>query len=66
MDASKLVEVYVKIRDKRAAIRQAYEEEDKSLSDKLGQLEEALLGVCKDAGVESLRTSAGKIGRAHV
>ena len=38
MDASKLVEVYVKIRDKRAAIRQAYEEEDKSLSDKLGQI----------------------------
>lgn len=64
MDVSKLVGVYVKIRDKRAEILKAYEEEDAVLKGKLEKIEAALLDVCKENGVESLRTESGTATRS--
>lgn len=63
MDVSKLVKAYVKIRDKRAEIKHAYEEEDAELQKKLDTIESALLEVCKDTDVESLRTTYGTATR---
>lgn len=59
MDVSKLVEVYVKIRDKRAELKKSFEVEDNKLVEKLEMIESELLNVCKDNGVESLRTTSG-------
>jgi hypothetical protein len=63
MDVDKLVSVYVKIRDKRAEIQKAYEAEDSELKLKLETIESALLGMCKDHDVESLRTLHGTATR---
>lgn len=63
MDVSKLVAVYVKIRDKRAEIKKAFDAEDAGLSAKLDLIEQELLDVCKDNDVESLRTVAGTATR---
>jgi hypothetical protein len=64
MEVNKLVSVYVKIRDKRAEIKAAYESEDASLQEKLGIIEAQLLSLCKEHGVESLRTEAGTATRS--
>lgn len=63
MDVDKLVKVYIKIRDKRTEILKAYEEEDNALKAQLETIEEALLNVCKDNGVEALRTEHGTATR---
>ena len=63
MDASKLVQVYVKMRDKRAELKQAYDEQDKELQEKMDVIEQALLELCKENGVESLRTTYGTATR---
>jgi len=58
-----LVSVYVKIRDRRAAIKAEFDTADKELVAKLDNIEQAILEVCKDTGVESLRTEAGTATR---
>lgn len=63
MDVTKLVTAYINIRDKRAEAKKAFEEEDKVLESRLETIENALLEVCKDTGVESLRTTAGTATR---
>jgi hypothetical protein len=63
MDAAKLVQVYVKMRDKRAELKHAYDEQDKELEEKMGVIEQALLEICKETGVESLRTTFGTATR---
>lgn len=55
----KLTKVYLKIRDKRAELKAAFEQEDKELSEKLDKVKRALLDYCKDQGVDSVRTGAG-------
>jgi len=64
MDVAKLVDVYVKIRDKRAEIARAYKEEDMELQNRLDRISDELLKVCKDNDVESLRTTAGTATRS--
>ena len=63
MDVTKLVTAYINIRDKRAEAKKAFEEEDRVLESRLETIENALLEVCKDTGVESLRTTAGTATR---
>jgi hypothetical protein len=63
MDVAKLVEVYIKIRDKRAEIKTAYEAEDAKMLAKLDLIEAEILEVCKENDVESLRTTAGTATR---
>lgn len=57
--ADRLVKAYIKIRDKRAEIAQ----QDKELEEKLKLISAQLLEMCKDTGVEALRTEHGTVTR---
>lgn len=59
--AKKLVKVYVKIRDKRKEIKEAYETEDKNLESQLDTISSELLEMLKTMGAESMRTEFGTI-----
>lgn len=62
--ADKLVEIYVKLRDKRAALKAKFEEEDSSLSEQMDILSKEMLEICKENGADSIKTSAGTIMRS--
>lgn len=62
--AEKLVEIYVKIRDKRAQIQKEYEKEDGRLKEQLELVTGKLLDICRETGVESMRTHAGTVSRS--
>lgn len=59
MDYNRIVNVHLKIRDKRAEIKKVYEAEDKALLDQQERLEGELLRFLNDSGVDSSRTEAG-------
>jgi len=59
--AKKLVKVYIKIREKRKELKNAYEEEDKELEAQIDTINEKLLEVLKSVGAESMRTEFGTI-----
>ena len=61
--ADKLVRAYVRIRDKRKAIAEAYERDDNELKEALETIEAELLDICKDTGADSLRTEFGTVSR---
>jgi dihydroxyacetone kinase-like predicted kinase len=63
MDADVLVSVYVKMRDKRAELLKEFEAKDDVLKDKMEKVEQALLDLCKENGIESLRTEHGTATR---
>lgn len=63
IDINKLVKVFVKIRDHRRALSDAFEAEDKKLESQMDKVKLALLEYCKEAGVESARTDAGTFYR---
>lgn len=62
--AEKLVATYIKIRDRRSALTREYEKEDKRLEDQLELVTNKLLDLCRETGVESMRTSAGTVSRS--
>ncbi len=59
----KLVKAYIKMRDARSALTQEYEAKDKAIKDQMEIIEHTLLDVCKRAGGDSIKTSAGTIIR---
>lgn len=59
----KLTRVYMKIRDRRAEIKAAFDAEDKELVAKQDKIKEALLQFCKDHNVDSVKTPAGTFYR---
>lgn len=61
--ADRLAEVYMKIRAKRAEIKQSFDEEDKSLEEKQKKITAELLRICKETGAESIKTKHGTISR---
>jgi hypothetical protein len=61
--ADKLVRAYVRIRDKRKAIAEAYERDDNELKEALETIEAELLEICKETGADSLRTEFGTVSR---
>jgi hypothetical protein len=61
--ADKLVKAYVRIRDKRKAIAEAYERDDNELKEALETIEAELLEICKETGADSLRTEFGTVSR---
>jgi len=63
MDANVLVDVYIKIRDKRAELKATFEESDKQLVAKQDKIEQALLDLCKEHNLENLRTEHGTATR---
>ena len=54
-----LTRIYIKIRDKRAEIKSAFEEEDAKLVGQLDAIKSEMLEHCKTHGVDSVRTGAG-------
>ena len=54
-----MVKVYTRVRDKRAELKAAFDEEDKALQAQLDKVKQGLLDYCKEHGVESVRTAHG-------
>jgi hypothetical protein len=54
-----LTKTYLRIRDKRAELKAAFDAEDKDLQAKLDMVKQALLEYCKEHSVESVRTQHG-------
>lgn len=64
ISADKLVATYVKIRDKRAELTREYEKQDNRLKEQLELVANKLLDICRETGVESMRTNAGTVSRS--
>lgn len=62
--ADKLVAVYVKMRDKRAALLREYEEQDEAIKSQMEMVEAKLLDLCKTVGADSLKTQHGTVIRS--
>ena len=62
--ADRLTDAYIKIRDKRSTILQEYERQDNELKEQLEIISNQLLDICRETGVESMRTSAGTVSRS--
>ncbi len=63
VSVDRLVSVYIKIRDQKAAVATKLKEEEAALNDKLEIVKSALLEHCKENNVESVRTSMGTFFR---
>ena len=61
--ADKLAEIYIKIRDRRAEIKEKFEAEDASLKEQQDLLAEEMLEVCYENNADSIKTPAGTIIR---
>ena len=59
----KLAEIYIKIRDKRAELKEKYEAEDVDLKNQQDMLAEKMLDVCREINADSIKTPAGTIIR---
>ena len=55
----KLVKVYLKMKQKRAEITAAFNEEDEKIKSQMDKVKSALLEYCKDQNLESVRTTEG-------
>lgn len=55
----KLTRVYLKIRDRRAELKAAFDEEDKKLKAQQEKISAALLDFCKKNNLETVKTTAG-------
>lgn len=63
-DASKLVQVYVKIRDARDLKKKQMEDEIAQLEEQLGAIEQELLEICKTTGQDGGKTQFGSFARS--
>jgi len=63
LQADRLVQVYVKMRDKRAALSAAFEADDNRISAQMDLVEAELLKMCKSIGADSIRTPFGNVYR---
>jgi len=63
MDAAKLVQVYVKIRDARDAMVREHEKKLAELQQQLDTVEAELLEICKSTGQDGGKTAFGSFSR---
>jgi hypothetical protein len=61
--ADVLAETYIKIRDKRAELKEKFEEQDNALKEQQDLLAAEMLEVCYETGADSIKTPAGTIIR---
>lgn len=59
ISADKLVSAYIKIRNQRKVIKEAYDAEDAELETQLKMISDALLGMCTELGADSIKTPFG-------
>lgn len=64
ISADKLVAVYIKMRDKRAALLREYEEQDEAVKSQMEIVEGKLFDLCKTVGADSLKTQHGTVIRS--
>lgn len=62
-DASKLIQVYIKIRDAKEALIKAQEAEVAALQAQLDTIEAHLLELCKETGQDGGKTEHGSFSR---
>jgi hypothetical protein len=63
MDANKLVQVYIKIRDAKEIKTRQYEDDIAALDEQLAAIEESLLEICKNTGQDGGKTQYGSFTR---
>ena len=63
MDTAKLVSAYIRLRDARADLKRKFDEEDGALKDKMDTIENALLDLAKEHGLDSMKTPYGTASR---
>lgn len=63
LSAEDLANIYIKIRDKRAEIKEQYEEQDSDLKEQMDLLAEKMLDICHEQQADSIKTKAGTIIR---
>lgn len=61
--AAEMAKVYLKIRDRRRELKAEYEKEDARLREQLEGLEAVMGDLCKEQGLDSMRTPEGTIIR---
>jgi len=61
--ADVLAETYIKIRDKRAELKEQFEAQDNALKEQQDLLAAEMLEVCYETGADSIKTKAGTIIR---
>ena len=61
--ADVLAETYIKIRDKRAELKEQFESQDAALKEQQDLLAEEMLEVCYENNADSIKTPAGTIIR---
>lgn len=59
----RIVDVYLKIRDKRAALKREFEDQDKNLKAQQERLETELLRFLDATGMDSAKTPSGTVFR---
>ena len=60
----KLAQTYIKMRDKRALIKNAWEVQDNEIKEQMDLLEEKMLDTCKEMNADSIKTKFGTIVRS--
>ena len=63
LTADDLASIYIKIRDKRAEIKEQYEAQDNDLKEQMELLSERMLTICQDQEADSIKTKSGTIIR---
>lgn len=63
LSADKLAEIYIKIRDARAKLKEEYEEQDATAKEQMDIIAEQMLAICKEQNADSIKTQAGTIIR---
>lgn len=58
LTADKIIEAYIKLRDKRAELKAAFDEQDRGLREKQDRLDAWLLETMDKLGVESIKAAA--------
>jgi len=64
VNAGKLTETYIKIRDKRSKMSAEFKEKDKVLVAQMEKVKRALLDYCAEHGLDSVKTPAGLFYRS--
>lgn len=60
----RLVRIYIKMRDKRDALRREYEAKEAELEDQMNLVKAELLKACESLGASSFRTEYGQVIRS--
>ena len=64
IDVDLLAQIYIKMRDRRSALKQEFEKQDKEIQSQMDIIEVELLELCKQLNTNTLGTNHGTIVRS--